>query len=66
MKISLFEVTYGYYLDTKHIKLMTKNNEVFFYQKMMKNMTKTSIQNEPQFKKKNKVYLHNKNFKTFS
>ena len=56
--------TYGYKFNSINEQPIIENIKVLIQQIMIKNTTKVQPTNEFQLKKRNKMYLHNKNFKT--
>ena len=56
--------TYGYEFYLINKQSITKNTKALIWQIIIKNVIKIQPTNELQFKKINKMYLHNKNFKT--
>ena len=63
-KHSSFLSTYGYEFYLINKQPITKNIRILIQQIIIKNTTKVQPTNELQFKKGNKVYFCNKNFKT--
>ena len=57
-------LTYGYEPYSTNNQLITENAKTLIQQTMIKNTTKIQTTNEFQLKKGDKVYLHNRNFKT--
>ena len=57
-------LTYGYESCLINKQPTTENTKALIWQIMIKNITKIQPTNKLQLKKGNKVYLHNKNFKT--
>ena len=63
-KHSPFLSIYGYEFYSINKQPITENTKTLIQQTIIKNTTKIQPTNELQLKKKNKVYFHNKNFKT--
>ena len=61
---SPFLSTYGYEPCSMNKQPVTENAKALIRQAMIKNATRVQPTNEPQLKKGDKVYLHNRNFRT--